>query len=89
MNNNFHKIMIAATVDPKASVGAGVEGLAMPDLRKPDVLLVDLGLPDLSGIEVVRHATQTLPNRECMVVTVFGDEESVLTSIEAGATDTC
>ncbi|MEO8383894.1 MAG: response regulator transcription factor [Betaproteobacteria bacterium] len=68
-----------------ASVATGAEGLAMLDLRKPDVLLVDLGLPDLSGIEVIRHASQTLPKCECMVVTVFGDEEHVLASIEAGA----
>lgn len=68
-----------------ASVGTGGEGLAMLDLRKPDVLLVDLGLPDLSGIEVIRHASATLPHCEAMVVTVFGDEEHVLASIEAGA----
>ena len=68
-----------------ASVGTGGEGLAMLDLRKPDILLVDLGLPDLSGIEVIRHANHTLPACECMVVTVFGDEEHVLASIEAGA----
>jgi DNA-binding NarL/FixJ family response regulator len=68
-----------------ASVGTGGEGLAMLELRKPDILLVDLGLPDLSGIEVIRHANRTLPACECMVVTVFGDEEHVLASIEAGA----
>lgn len=68
-----------------ASVGTGGEGLAMLELRKPDVLLVDLGLPDLSGIEVIRYASESLPNCECMVVTVFGDEEHVLASIEAGA----
>ena len=68
-----------------ASVGTGGEGLAMLDLAKPDILLVDLGLPDVSGIEVIRHANRTLPKCECMVVTVFGDEEHVLASIEAGA----
>lgn len=68
-----------------ASVGTAGEGLAMLDLRNPDVLLVDLGLPDLSGIEVIRHANQSHPTCECMVVTVFGDEEHVLASIEAGA----
>jgi DNA-binding NarL/FixJ family response regulator len=57
----------------------------MLDLRKPDILLVDLGLPDLSGIEVIRHGSRTLPACETMVVTVFGDEEHVLASIEAGA----
>ena len=74
-----------SSFDVVASVGTGGEGLAMLDLRKPDVLLVDLGLPDISGIEVIRHASQTLPKCECMVVTVFGDEEHVLASIEAGA----
>ena len=74
-----------AAFEVVASVGTGGEGLAMLDLRKPDVLLVDLGLPDISGIEVIRHASQTLPKCECMVVTVFGDEEHVLASIEAGA----
>ena len=74
-----------ASFDVVASVGTAGEGLAMLDLRKPDVLLVDLGLPDMSGIEVIRHASQTLPKCECMVVTVFGDEEHVLASIEAGA----
>jgi len=75
-----------ASFDVVASVGTGGEGLAMLDLRKPDILLVDLGLPDVSGIDVIRHANRTLPTCECMVVTVFGDEEHVLASIEAGAT---
>ena len=74
-----------ATFEVVASVGTAREGLAMLDSQQPDVLLVDLGLPDISGIEVIRHASQTLPKCECMVVTVFGDEEHVLASIEAGA----
>ena len=52
----------------------------------PDVLLVDLGLPDMSGIEVIREAARRYPGTDIMVVTVFGDEEHVLASIEAGAT---
>lgn len=68
-----------------ASVGTGREGMAMLDLHKPDVLLVDLGLPDVSGIDVIRHASTHVPDCECMVVTVFGDEIHVLASIEAGA----
>jgi DNA-binding NarL/FixJ family response regulator len=73
------------TFEIVGSVGTGAEGMAALDLQKPDVLLVDLGLPDISGIEIIRRATATLPNCESMVVTVFGDEEHVLASIEAGA----
>ncbi len=52
----------------------------------PDVLLVDLGLPDASGIEIIREAAQRYPGTDIMVISVFGDEEHVLSSIAAGAT---
>jgi DNA-binding NarL/FixJ family response regulator len=51
-----------------------------------DVALVDLGLPDGNGIEVIREIARTRPEIDVMVVTVFGDEAHVLASIEAGAT---
>lgn len=52
----------------------------------PDVLLVDLGLPDGSGIDLIREVSRRHPATDIMVVSVFGDEEHVLASIEAGAT---
>jgi DNA-binding NarL/FixJ family response regulator len=51
-----------------------------------DVLLVDLGLPDGSGIDVIRRAQMRWPRCGVMVSTVFGDEDHVIRSIEAGAT---
>ncbi len=54
-------------------------------LEVPDVLLVDLGLPDGSGLEVIRAAVSRFPSCDPLVVSVFGDEENVLASIEAGA----
>lgn len=50
-----------------------------------DVLLVDLGLPDGSGLEVIRHAVGLHPACESLVISMFGDEDNVLASIEAGA----
>lgn len=50
-----------------------------------DVLLVDLGLPDGSGLEVIRYARQLHPQCEPLVISMFGDEDNVLASIEAGA----
>jgi DNA-binding NarL/FixJ family response regulator len=52
----------------------------------PDVLLVDLGLPDVSGVDIIRETSRRYPDTDIMVVTVFGDEEHVLASIEGGAT---
>ena len=50
-----------------------------------DVLLVDLGLPDGSGIELIQQAQQAWPDCAIMVFTIFGDEAHVIQSIEAGA----
>jgi DNA-binding NarL/FixJ family response regulator len=50
-----------------------------------DVLLVDLGLPDGSGIDVIRAAVQRWPRCGVMVSTAFGDEQHVMQSLEAGA----
>ena len=51
----------------------------------PDVLLTDLGLPDGSGIDVIKETLARFPECEALVVSMFGDEEHVLASIEAGA----
>lgn len=62
------------------------EGLRLLEQTKPDVLLVDIGLPSGSGIQLIRSAHAHLPSCDVMVVTVFGDEHHVLESVEAGAT---
>lgn len=51
-----------------------------------DVMLIDLGLPDGSGIDLIRQVSARRPDVDIMVVTVFGDEHHVVSSIEAGAT---
>ena len=80
----------AVLADPQLTLVAGVTtaraGLAMLDAQPPDVMLVDLGLPDISGIELIRHAARHLPNCDVLVVTMFADDVHVLGSIEAGAT---
>ncbi len=53
---------------------------------QPDVLLCDLGLPDGNGIELIREVRDRGYNTETMVITVFGDEQHVISAIEAGAT---
>jgi DNA-binding NarL/FixJ family response regulator len=53
--------------------------------QKVDVCLVDLGLPDGSGLDVIRHACEIARPVFCLVISVFGDEPSVVSAIEAGA----
>lgn len=54
-------------------------------VERPDILLADLGLPDGSGIDIIRETAARYPDCDIMVVSVFGDEDHVLASIEAGA----
>jgi len=63
------------------SVSAGLMLLT----SKPDVLLVDLGLPDGSGLELIRAAQAESPATEVAAITTFGDESHVLGALEAGA----
>jgi DNA-binding NarL/FixJ family response regulator len=62
------------------------EAQVIIDKEDFDVLLIDLGLPDGNGIELIKQVSQKKPEADIMVVTVFGDEQHVVSSIEAGAT---
>ena len=84
------RLVQAVEMHAPATVVAGctasaAEALAWLAQHQPDVLLCDLGLPDGSGIDVIRAARERYPACDCMVVTVFGDDQHVLASIEAGA----
>jgi DNA-binding NarL/FixJ family response regulator len=57
---------------------------AVPHM-KPDIVLVDLGLPDISGIEVIAKLKAIAPDCDVLVVTTFGDEKTVTRALEAGA----
>ncbi|RYY61680.1 MAG: response regulator transcription factor [Comamonadaceae bacterium] len=67
------------------SAGTAAEAIAHVARRPADVYLVDLGLPDRDGRDFIRWLVARQPEALAMVVTVFGDEEHVLTSLEAGA----
>ncbi|HJW57847.1 MAG TPA: response regulator transcription factor [Burkholderiaceae bacterium] len=61
------------------------DAIAWLQSHEPDVLLVDLGLPDRSGLDVIRICARLHPICSIMVITMFGDERNVLASIQAGA----
>jgi DNA-binding NarL/FixJ family response regulator len=60
--------------------------LALIEQSVPDVLVVDLGLPDGNGADLIRRAASRRPDCDALVVTVFGDDQHVIGAIEAGAT---
>lgn len=62
------------------------EALRLFAATRPDVVLVDIGLPSGSGIELIRHAANRSPRCDVMVITVFAEKNLVMECIEAGAT---
>ena len=69
------------------AVTSGADGIAAlddPDFD-PGLVLVDLGLPDMSGVAVIRAARARHPKVPIMVVSVLGGSENVLDAIRAGA----
>ncbi len=70
-----------------ADVGTCEEASALIEdaTQTIDILLTDLALPDGSGLDLIRLAARTRPGCEALVISMFGDEDSVLSSVEAGA----
>lgn len=62
------------------------EALNIIQSFSPDVILVDLGLPDMSGCEFIRICKSKYPQIELMAYTVYDDKERVLSALKAGAT---
>lgn len=53
--------------------------------KKPDVVLMDINLPHMSGIECTRKLKELRPDLSIMVLTVYDDDESIFESLKAGA----
>jgi DNA-binding NarL/FixJ family response regulator len=66
---------------------AGTRAEALAAIKGPpaQVLLIDLGLPDGSGIDVIQHAHVKWPECAIMVITKFGDVANVMLSLQSGA----
>jgi DNA-binding response OmpR family regulator len=65
----------------------GPQGIMLFKTHKPDLVLLDLGLPSMSGIEVLRELKQIDPKAKIIVVTGYPSVESTVVTIRAGAWD--
>ncbi|NUP01631.1 MAG: response regulator transcription factor [Nonomuraea sp.] len=64
----------------------GPEALAVALRTGPDVVLLDLRMPGMSGAEVIRRLREQCPGTHVLVLTTFGDDADVVPAIEQGAT---
>ena len=69
--------------------GDGGEAIRLADERSPDVILVDLSLPGMNGLEVARALKRRQPQAGVIILTMHQDDEQLFNAIRAGASAYC
>ncbi len=72
-------------VELVASAADGEEAVALAELHNPQVVLMDLRMPRLDGIEATRRLRESQPEVSVIALTTYADDESVLGALRAGA----
>src|SRR5437016_357758 len=68
-----------------AEGGTGAEALQMCRHRQPDLVLMDIGLPGLNGIEITSELRRISPGSKVIILSMYDDEHSVVSAVQAGA----
>lgn len=78
-------LQAAGDVQVVAQAADGIEALELALQTRPDVVVADLSMPRLNGLEVVRRLREALPQTRVLVLTMHGEDEYVLQAVRAGA----
>ncbi|MEW2381692.1 response regulator transcription factor [Micromonospora sp. NPDC047707] len=69
-----------------ATAGKGRQAVRVAPAARPDVVVLDLQLPDVSGVEVIRGLRAALPEVRVLMLSASGEQQDVLDAVKAGAT---
>jgi DNA-binding NarL/FixJ family response regulator len=72
-------------VDVVGTAANGAEALALVEATRPDVVLMDLRMPQVDGVEATGRLRAEYPQVRVVVLTTYADDESVFTALKAGA----
>lgn len=81
------RALLAATEDMEVvgEAATGEEAVMLAASLQPDVIVMDLRMPGINGIEATRRIVQAHPQMRILVVTLFEDDDSVFAALRAGA----
>lgn len=80
-----HMMGKVPSLEVVAAVGTLAEAREACGALRPEILITDLRLPDGSGLDLIRETRQKSPSCEIVVISVLGDQESVVAAISEGA----
>jgi DNA-binding NarL/FixJ family response regulator len=81
-------VMLLGLTDGIEIVGTAADGAQAVELvreSKPDVVLMDLRMPELDGVEATRTLRTTTPETQVLVLTTYADDDSLFPALQAGA----
>jgi DNA-binding NarL/FixJ family response regulator len=73
------------TIEITGEASDGKEMFELLKERQPEVIIMDISLPEISGIELTRMLSQQYPSIRVLVLSMYNDEEFIFNSIKAGA----
>ena len=82
---------LTATIDPEADMtvvawaSTGREGLEQYRRHQPDVMLIDLKMPEMGGVDAIRTIRAEFPSAKIIVVSTYQGDEDIFRALEAGA----
>src|SRR2546421_3657111 len=80
--------LLVGLIDDFEVVGAASDGAEAVNLARdtrPDVVLMDLRMPEMDGTEATHHIRSSLPETQVLVLTTYADDESLFPALQAGA----
>jgi DNA-binding NarL/FixJ family response regulator len=78
-------VLEEAGIEVIGEAGGGLEAIALCQALRPEVLVLDMRMPDLNGVEVCKRMVELAPEIRIVVLSSFADDEDVFGALSAGA----
>ncbi|MBG9768455.1 response regulator [Bacillus vallismortis] len=72
-------------IEVAGEAATGTEALRIIEETKPDLVLMDLSMPEMDGIQAIKKAVQQFPGINIIVLTSYSDQDHVIPALQAGA----
>lgn len=85
VRNGLRTLLAVAGIVVSGEAGSGDEALTVVSAAQPDVVIMDLAMPGMSGIEATRRLVAQTPHLAVLIVSMSSEDESVFAALRAGA----